>query len=150
MAVLSLPVDSLLVGLTRLSDDLLLVVSGLNVGQATLVLNLEIITCCAAHAIRQSTIESCLTVELLVHQINDKGPLYGLLVLVCIHDECLAVRQEHDALRSELTFVLDPLNLGLLLIGIELTRGGNVLLTALLLLCTTTLQATLTLRIARL
>jgi len=73
-----------------------------------------------------------------------------LLVLVCIHDECFAVRQEHDALRSELTFVLDPLNLGLLLIGIELTRGGNVLLTALLLLCTTTLQATLTLGIARL
>jgi len=51
VAVLSLPVDSLLVRLTRLSDDLLLVVSGLNVGQATLVLNLEIITCCAAHAI---------------------------------------------------------------------------------------------------
>jgi len=92
VAILSLPVDSLLVRLTWLPDDLLLVVSGLNVGQAALVLNLEIITCCAAHPIRQSTIESCIIVELLVHQVDHEGPLYGLLVLLCIHDECLAVR----------------------------------------------------------
>jgi len=92
VAILSLPVDSLLVRLTWLPDDLLLVVSGLNVGEATLVLYLQIITYCAADPIGESTLESCISVELLVHKIDDKRPLNGLLVLLCIHDECLAVR----------------------------------------------------------
>ena len=119
VAVLALPVDPLLVRLTGLPDYLLLIVAGLDVGQAALVLDLEVVAA-RVHAVRQAAVESTVSIQLLVHQVDHEGSLYGLLVLLGVHDEGLAIRQEHDSLWRELVLVFDPLDLCLLLIGVEL------------------------------
>ena len=121
VTLLALPVDPLLVRLTGLPDYLLLIVAGLDVGQATLVLDLEVVAA-RVDAARQAAIECSVSIHLLVHQVDHEGPLDGLLILFGVHDEGLAIRQKHDSLRRELTLVFDPLDLRLLLIGVELAR----------------------------
>ena len=91
MAVLALPVDPLLVRLAGLPDYLLLIVTGLDVGQAALVFDLEVVAA-RVHAVRQTAIECSVSIHLLVHQVDHEGPLDGLLILFGVHDEGLAIR----------------------------------------------------------